>query len=239
MSDIHVRRTGSDYREAFFSLLPNGPAWPKRVVESVLWQTSDGLCEYWGFVDGRAADLLETESDPRQTVELLPDWERNWGLPDPCYTSPQTIDARQTALVARMTMLGGQSRQWFIEFAAKLGYSITISEYRPFMVGLDRCGDNRVYGDDGGGPLYYNNMFVCGYLPVYDPNGVPLASVPSNEGVASSAGVGSANGAGRRTTPGVGFGEARGIAGAVATGRAAASARATAAGIGAANGVSH
>jgi uncharacterized protein YmfQ (DUF2313 family) len=170
MSDRHVRRSGSDYREAFFSMLPNGQAWPKHAIDSVLYQTVDGLCEYWGFVDGRAADLLETESDPRTTVELLPDWERNFGLPDPCYTAPQTIAARQAALVARMTLWGSQSRQFYIDFAKFLGYDITISEYRPFMVGLDRCGDNRVYGD-GTDPMF-NSMWVMGYLPVTDPLGL-------------------------------------------------------------------
>jgi uncharacterized protein YmfQ (DUF2313 family) len=174
MSDRHVRRSGSDYREAFFSLLPNGQAWPKRAIGSVLYQTCDGLCEYWGFVDGRAADLLEQESDPRITLELLPDWERNWGLPDPCYTAPQTIGERQKALILRMTMMGGQSRQWFIDFAAFIGYDISITEYRPFMVGLDRCGDNRVYGD-GTNPMF-SDTFVRGYLPVYDPDGQRVKS---------------------------------------------------------------
>jgi uncharacterized protein YmfQ (DUF2313 family) len=174
MSDRHVRRSGSNYREAFFSLLPNGQAWPKHSIGSFLWQACDGLCEYWGYVDGRAADLLERESDPRITVELLPDWERNWGLPDPCYTAPQTVQERQIALVQRMTLLGSQSRQFYIDFAAKIGYDITITEYRPFMVGLDRCGDNRVYGD-GSDPMF-SDMFVRGYLPIYDPNGERVAN---------------------------------------------------------------
>jgi uncharacterized protein YmfQ (DUF2313 family) len=169
MSDRHIRRSGSDYRDAFFTLLPNGQAWPKHAIDAVLYETCDGLCQYWGTVDGRAADLLEIESDPRSTLELLPDWERNWGLPDPCYTAPQTIGERQQALVQRMTLMGGQSRQWFIDFAAFIGYSITITEYRPFMVGLDRCGDNRVYGD-GTNPMF-SGTFVRGYLPVYDTNG--------------------------------------------------------------------
>jgi uncharacterized protein YmfQ (DUF2313 family) len=169
MSDRHVRRSGSDYREAFFSLLPHGQAWPKHSLDSILWQTCDGLCEYWGFVDSRAADLLEQESDPRKTIELLPDWERNWGLPDPCYTAPQTIGEREKALVLRMTLLGGQSRQWFIDFAAFIGYDISITEYRPFMVGLDRCGDNRVHGD-GTNPMF-SDTFVRGYLPINNPDG--------------------------------------------------------------------
>ncbi len=159
--DRHIRRPGSDYTQAFLALLPQGQAWPKRAPGSVLVQTSDGLCEYWGFVDGRAGDLLERESDPRQTIELLPDWERNWGLPDPCYTAPQTIGQRQLALVMRMTMQGSQSREFFIGVAAMIGYSITITEYRTFVVGIDRCGDNRVYGAAGApDPKMYNEWGV-------------------------------------------------------------------------------
>src|ERR1700756_282110 len=142
MSDRHIRRSGSDYTEAFLSLLPQGQAWPKHAPGSVLVQGITGLCDYWGFVDGRAADLLEIESDPRSTVELLPDWERNWGLPDPCYKAPQTIGQRQLALVMRMTMQGAQSREFFISVASMIGYDITITEYRTFVVGIDRCGDN-------------------------------------------------------------------------------------------------
>lgn len=146
MGDVHVRRTGDDYTQGFLSLLPYGQAWP-RAVDGTLFMTVRGLCNYWGYVDGDAADLLEIESDPRKTVQLLPDWERNWGLPDPCYTSPQTISARQIALVQRMTLQGNSSRAFYINFAKTIGYTITITEYRPFMVGLDRVGDNRVIGD--------------------------------------------------------------------------------------------
>jgi len=169
MSDRHIRRSGSDYSEAFLALLPQGQAWPKQAFDSVLVRTCEGLADYWGFVDSRAADLLERESDPRITIELLPDWERNWGLPDPCYTAPLTIAERQFALVQRMTMLGAQSREFFIELAASIGYTITISEYRVFVCGMDRCGDNRVYGD-GSSPM----LDEWG-RPILNVRGVPVA----------------------------------------------------------------
>jgi len=148
--DRHVRRDGNDYRDAFLTLLPTGQAWPKHSIDTVLWQACDGLNNYWGTVDSRAGDLLERESDPRLTIELLSDWERNWGLPDPCYAAPQTIDQRHRELVMRMTLQGGQSRQFFIDVSAYIGYDISITEYRPFMVGIDRCGDNRelISGED-------------------------------------------------------------------------------------------
>ena len=143
MTDKHIRRSGDDYVDALAALLPTGPAWP-REPETALMALMGGLAQIWGDpVDARAADLLERESDPRSTIELLPDWERNWGLPDPCYTGPLTIHDRQVALVARMTMLGAQSRQFFIDVAAFLGYTITITEYAPFMAGVSNCGDTR------------------------------------------------------------------------------------------------
>jgi uncharacterized protein YmfQ (DUF2313 family) len=149
MADQHIRRTGADYRDAFLALLPTGAAWPKHDIDSLLWQTCDGLCNYWGTVDGRAADLLEIESDPRATLELLPDWERNWGLPDPCLTNPpNSLDGRRTALVTKMTMLGGQSRQFFLNLAKAYGYTVTITEYAPYMAGVSRCGDSRWYNPD-------------------------------------------------------------------------------------------
>jgi uncharacterized protein YmfQ (DUF2313 family) len=167
-ADRHVRRSGDDYAQAFLQLLPYGPAWP-RDSSSTLVQVCNGLNEYWGFVDSRAADLLERESDPRQTLELLPDWERNWGLPDPCYSAPLTIAERQLTLVMRMTMQGAQSRQFFIDIAAQIGYSISISEYRPWVVGIDGCGDCRVYGD-GSDPMY-----DAWGRPILDPRGNPVA----------------------------------------------------------------
>jgi uncharacterized protein YmfQ (DUF2313 family) len=147
-ADRHVTRTGEDYAVAMQALLPQGPAWP-RAEENVLTRVIRGLTRIWGDFEIRASKLLEQESDPRITVELLPDWERNWGLPDPCYEAPQSIAERQQALVQRMTIEGAQSREFFIQIAADIGYTITITEYRPFRIAMDACGDTRVYGAAG------------------------------------------------------------------------------------------
>ena len=63
--DRHVRRSGADYVQAFLRLLPQGNAWPRQ-PDTTLVKTCTGLNEYRGFVDGRAADLFEIESDPRR-----------------------------------------------------------------------------------------------------------------------------------------------------------------------------
>jgi uncharacterized protein YmfQ (DUF2313 family) len=141
--DRHIRRSGDDYAQQFLTLLPQGQAWP-REPDSTLSRACDGLSQYWGFVDGRAADLLERESDPRQTIEILPEWEKAWGLPDPCFPSATTIAERQLMLVLFMTWMGGQSRQYFKDVAEWVGYTIEIKEFAPFMCGVSQVGDTRM-----------------------------------------------------------------------------------------------
>lgn len=167
MPDQHVTRTGEDYADAMQGLLPPGQAWP-RAWDSALMLVVRGLTRIWGDFEIRASKLLEVESDPRITLELLPDWERNWGLPDPCYQSPQSIYERQFALVRRMTIEGAQSREFFIGIAAEIGYTITISEYRPFFIAMDGCGDCRVYGAGVTPTTPMRNQW--GQL-IMDPNG--------------------------------------------------------------------
>jgi uncharacterized protein YmfQ (DUF2313 family) len=140
--DRHVRRSGEDYIAPFLRLLPQGIAWP-REPDSVLYRTVRGLAKIWGFVDNRAADLLEREADPRYTVEILDWWERAWGLPDPCFPKATTISERQKMLVLYMTWLGAQSRAYFTWLMDWLGFTIRIRENAPFMAGVSRVGDTR------------------------------------------------------------------------------------------------
>ncbi|GEP09800.1 YmfQ family protein [Methylobacterium gnaphalii] len=147
--DRHVRRDGDDYAEAFASLLPVGAAWP-RDPGSDLMRLLRGQAEIWGStVDARAADLLEREADPRSTLELLSEWERAFGLPEPCVDEELTIEERRLLLVEKITAEGGQSRAFFYAVAMRLGYVIRIVEYSPFMCGVSRIGDTRQTGTNG------------------------------------------------------------------------------------------
>ncbi len=88
-----------------------------------------------------AADRLADQIWPDNPAGL-DDWERVLGLPDPCLAfEALTVRQRLAAVVAKLRGLGGQSRAFFIELAASLGYAITITEYRPPRVGTCRAGD--------------------------------------------------------------------------------------------------
>ncbi len=142
MSDVWVQRTSVEFAAAIAGELPSGSAWP-RDSDSGLMRWVAGCAQIWGDVSVRAATLLTVESDPRYTFEMLPDWERAFGLPDPCVPVVQTLPERRVALVNKMTTQGGQSREYFIGVAADLGYTITIREFRPFQFGLSSFGGSR------------------------------------------------------------------------------------------------
>jgi len=121
-----------DYLQQLQALLPQGPAW-SREQDTVLTKLLTAFAEEFARVDLRTDNLLN-EADPRTTNELLTDWERVAGLPDLCTGIPATIALRRELLVSKLTNVGGQSRQFFIDLAAKLGYTITITEFKRFRV---------------------------------------------------------------------------------------------------------
>lgn len=124
--------TSADYLQHLQALLPQGPAWP-RDADADLTKLLTALADEFSRLDAKAERVID-EEDARSTSELLADWERVAGLPDVCTGALSTISARRSALVARLTNLGGQSRQFYIAIAAALGYAITISEFRPYQV---------------------------------------------------------------------------------------------------------
>jgi uncharacterized protein YmfQ (DUF2313 family) len=145
--DRFVRRGPDDYAQGALSLLPRGDIW-NRDLRRLVMRIVDGLARFWAYVDSRAADLLERESDPTRTVELLPEWETAFGLPDPCFPEATTIGERQRMLVTQITWQGGQSRQYFIDLLAWIGFRVVIHEWSPFMAGISRCGDTRPTPDE-------------------------------------------------------------------------------------------
>jgi hypothetical protein len=63
--------------------------------------------------------------DPRTTTELIADWERIAGLPDPCAdTAPSTIEGRRAAVTARIIArgAGGPSVTFLTDVIVALGY---------------------------------------------------------------------------------------------------------------------
>ncbi|MGE0768957.1 MAG: YmfQ family protein [Hyphomicrobiaceae bacterium] len=139
------KRDASTFAHAFMALLPEGPIWP-RARGTTLLGTVLGLM---GIVARWAADawrFLHIEAYPPTALDLLADWERVLGLPEPCLpVTDLTIAERQAQVREKLARRpGAQSRQYFFDLAARLGYAVTITEYIPAQCGITQCGATRV-----------------------------------------------------------------------------------------------
>jgi uncharacterized protein YmfQ (DUF2313 family) len=137
-----MARDSSAYQALLQSLLPPGRAFSRDPTSGV-GQLALGLADEFARLDTRGQDLIE-ESDPRTTVELLPDWELEYGLPDPCAGDIQSLVGRRQRLVAKIAENGGLSQPELIALAANLGYAITITTFSPY--GCDSDCDAFLYG---------------------------------------------------------------------------------------------
>ena len=61
-----------------------------------------------------------------------------------------TVQERRDAVVAKYTLIGGQNKQFYIDLAAAIGFTITITEFNPFVAGSG-AGDP-ISNDDTGWP---------------------------------------------------------------------------------------
>jgi len=127
------------YARQLRALLPTGDALSRDEgsgVSKLLLSAAEELAR----LDGRAVDLFK-ELDPPTTDELLEDWERILGLPDPCILTEQTIDERRGAIAAKLRSVGGQSKAYILGVLAAFGIEAEIDEQRAFEVGRSGAGE--------------------------------------------------------------------------------------------------
>lgn len=129
--------TSDDFLGALIDLLPRGRAWQGRNLRQLLAGIADNFLRF----QQRSCDLSEVESFPGTAVEMLPDWERALGLPDPCITDAQTIVQRQAAVIARLAGGFDPTAENFVALAASLGFTITITQFPPARFGIAHFGD--------------------------------------------------------------------------------------------------
>lgn len=138
--------SASDYARQFQRLLPRGRVW-HRGLPLVQDADIEVLMPTWARLHARLNDLIpEIFPCTLEPPELLPEWEKTLGLPDPCTGQLPTIQLRIMQVCAKFTARGGQSKEYFIAVAAALGIPITITEFAPFRVGTNRAGDP-LYGE--------------------------------------------------------------------------------------------
>lgn len=127
------------YKQLIVDLLPRGRLWDV-LNQPLLSALLESLAVELARIDDRVGDALR-EADPRQSVELLEDWERLVGLPDECSPENPTIEERRAQVLQRLTSVGGLSAAYYEFLTAQLGYPSTVTKPLPFRVGRSRVGD--------------------------------------------------------------------------------------------------
>lgn len=126
-------------------LTPSGQAWP-RSTTSTFRAVLEGLAAGPSEALRRAAALL-VESDPRSTLELLPDFERLLALPSACTAGEaQTVVERRVAVVQKLTAVRGATPAELELLALSLGFEGEVVEYHAFTAGSE-AGDELSNGD--------------------------------------------------------------------------------------------
>jgi len=171
-----------DYTSDYQAHLPSGAIWP-RAADSVATEFARGQTIEFGRVDERAAQLL-LEMDPRSTTELIDDWERVTGLPDPCVESaPTTLEGRRAAITSRIIARGngGPSQTFLLEVLAALGYASSDVVIRRFHLPAFTCEsacNDALNPDDVGWPFVWeiiakhgalDQQLVCQFEKRYAP----------------------------------------------------------------------
>lgn len=157
-------RDADAFTHAFLASLPLGEIW-SRALDSPLVRTVRGLMSVVARWAERAGRFLLVEAFPPVAFDLLPDWERVLGLPEPCFPVAQTLEERRAAVLEKLQRRpGGQSRAYYTDIARRLGYhedapspsavplevpcevgrinQVRIREFRPVMCGLTECGSS-------------------------------------------------------------------------------------------------
>lgn len=160
-----------EFTDQMLALLPRGRVWP-RDLDAFIRSTVRALAPSFQRNMERGNRLL-VDAFPATAEMLLVEWEKTLGLPDPCAGEAQTIPQRQAQVVARLSGMGGQSQQFFIDLAAALGYEITITVFAPSVFGMVFggffAGDDWAYTWQVNAALVNQQFFLFGQNNFGDP----------------------------------------------------------------------
>jgi uncharacterized protein YmfQ (DUF2313 family) len=129
---------------AGLSFWPPGAAWGSPdgqavSLSSVLGRFTRVLLSPFKWLYARAFRLA-LEANTQTVSELLPDWEKDHGLPEACFTGEQTATQRLVALRRKVMAEPLAHPEDFVRVAADFGFEIEIEEPNIFECGFSECG---------------------------------------------------------------------------------------------------
>lgn len=130
-----------DYSSQLISLLPRGAAWDS-VGDGLFGSLVYAIASEFARVSDKIC-ILENETFPLNTTQLLTDWERVLGLPDAATAGiPQSTTERRASVATKFSTTATATPSFFVQLASDFGYAIEVIEYFPALVGRARVGDS-------------------------------------------------------------------------------------------------
>lgn len=120
------------YTGQLAALLPTGLAWP-RAPDAVLQKVLSAWANEMALVDARANELI-LEANPTESQALLTDWARVTEVPDVCFTGTVNATQLRTMVLDRLLSLAIPTPGYFVDLAAALGFTVTVTEFRESTV---------------------------------------------------------------------------------------------------------
>lgn len=149
--DALTAPTNDDLISASLALWPQGAAWGSPDGEAVslsalLAGFTRVLIDPFVWLYGRAFALAR-EATVQGITELMPEWEAEYGLPEPCFSaSQQTTAQRLTALSRKVMAAGINHPEEFVRVALDHGFEIEIEEPAIFECGFSEAGGDQTVG---------------------------------------------------------------------------------------------
>ncbi len=139
MNKLTTDTKAEAYAHNITQSLPQGVAYPREGAtnrDSIL----GAVAREFALVDDEA-ERMRDEGNPRTATAMLPDWEKQLGLPECEHQKGGTLQERRDRAHEKKTRIGTLNPRALEEQALALGYIIEIIERRPFIGGLSRGGD--------------------------------------------------------------------------------------------------
>ncbi|MFK0330714.1 hypothetical protein ACIQUB_06280 [Rhizobium sp. NPDC090275] len=158
--DALAAPANDDLITAALSMWPTGPAWGSPdgaavSLGSMLARFTRVLLDPFVWLYARAFALTR-EASLQGITELLPEWENDHGLPEPCFAlTEQTTAQRMMSLSRKVRAEGVNHPEEFVRLALDYGFEIEIEEPAIF-----ECGFSEIAGRHTVGPSYEETYWI-------------------------------------------------------------------------------
>lgn len=140
-----MAKTYQEYRKLLQSLLPKGAFWSKS-ESSTFTQLLSAFGEELARVEQRGEDLIN-ETFSGTISELFTEWEIDFNIPVSGFNLAYTTENRRAEIKTKIIAVGQQNKEYFLEIASALGYTITITEFEKSLAGVITPGSSIISED--------------------------------------------------------------------------------------------